>query len=68
MRRQFDKQVKQIKKDEYKLLNKKENPLLKASIEPVADKIQSYIPGKLKTALEHSIKASGWFLKKDIFI
>ncbi|WP_312444451.1 EcsC family protein [Lacrimispora sp.] len=52
MRRQFDKQVKQIKREEYKLLNKKENPLLKASIEPVADKIQSYIPSKLKTALE----------------
>lgn len=52
MKRQFDKQVKQIKKEENKLLNKKENPLLKASIEPVADKIQSYIPNKLKTALE----------------
>ncbi len=52
MRRQIDQQVKQIKKEENKLLNKKENPLLKASIEPVADKIQSYIPGKLKTALE----------------
>lgn len=52
MSRQFDKQVKQIKREEHKLLNKKENPLWKASIEPVTDKIQSYIPGKLRTALE----------------
>lgn len=52
MNRQFDKQVKQIKKEEQKLLNRKENSILKASVEPVADKIQSYIPGKLKAALE----------------
>ncbi|WP_394525929.1 EcsC family protein [Lacrimispora sp. JR3] len=50
--RQFDKQMKRIKKEEENLLKKKENSFYKAAIGPVADKMERFIPGKLKAALE----------------
>lgn len=70
MNRQFDKQVKKIKREELNLLKKKENFLYKKTIEPVADKIQGYIPGKLKNALETAFYKGFWlvFEKGNIYI
>ncbi|MEY8352098.1 EcsC family protein [Lachnospiraceae bacterium 54-53] len=70
MNRQFDKQMKRIKKEEQNLLKKKENSLYKAAIGPVADKIESFIPGKLKSALETAFYKGFWlvFEKGNIYI
>lgn len=70
MNRQFNKQMKQIKKEEHRLLNQKDNILLKTTITPVVDKIQGYIPGKLKTTLETAFYKGFWlvFKKGNIYI
>ena len=44
-------QIKNLEMQEGKLMNQPENPLMKATITPVMDKIQSLIPPKLKSAL-----------------
>lgn len=64
------KQMKQIKKEEYKLLNQKENIFIKSTINPVVDKIQGYIPSKLKTTLETAFYKGFWlvFKKGNIYI
>lgn len=70
MNRQFNKQMKQIKKEEQKLLHQKENRLMQTTITPVVDKIQGYIPNKLKTTLEMAFYKGFWlvFKKGNIYI
>ncbi len=52
MKDTFDQQMKRLEKHESKLLNQPENALIKSTISPVVNKIQSIIPAKLKTALD----------------
>lgn len=70
MNKQINKQMKQIKKEEHKLLNQKENVFVKSTINPVVDKIQGYIPGKLKSTLETAFYKGFWlvFKKGNIYI
>jgi hypothetical protein len=51
MKHTLDQQLNRLKEKEYKLLNKPENPLMKNTISPTIDKIQSKIPQKLKSIL-----------------
>lgn len=48
----LNKQIKKIEKQEHKILNAPENALLKSTISPVMDKLQSKIPEKIKSALD----------------
>lgn len=51
MKRSLDQQIKNIEKQEQRILNKQENPLVSAKIRPVVDKIQEKIPEKLISTL-----------------
>jgi hypothetical protein len=48
----LQKQLNQLEKLEHDFLQLKENPMVKAKVAPVMDKIQSIIPEKLKTTLD----------------
>lgn len=52
MKRELNKQLKRIGKQEKKILNKQENRLFKSKIDPVKEKIQGKIPDKLRFTLE----------------
>ena len=51
MKNLFDQHLKHLEKQEQKLLNHSQNPLIKATVSPVMDKIQGMIPEKLKSTL-----------------
>lgn len=51
MKKSLEQQLKQIEKQEQKLLNKAGNPFISSNITPVADKIQEKIPDKLINVL-----------------
>lgn len=48
----FEKQMKDIEKQELQILNQRENAFIKTKIAPVMDKIQEKIPDKLKSVLD----------------
>ena len=51
MKETFDQQMKRLKNQEEKLLSQHENRLIRTTITPVTDKIQSIIPNSLKSTL-----------------
>lgn len=51
MKNSLEQQLKQIEKQEKKLLNKTDNPFISSNITPVAEKIQEKIPDKLINVL-----------------
>lgn len=51
MKDKLEQQIKELEEKEYKLLNRPENQLIKSTITPITDKIQSKIPEKLKSTL-----------------
>lgn len=48
----FEKQMKDIEKEELQILNQRENTFIKTKIAPIMDKIQEKIPEKLKNVLD----------------
>lgn len=48
----FEKQMKDIEKQELQILNQRENAFIRTKIAPVMDKIQEKIPEKLKSVLD----------------
>ncbi len=52
MDRELGKQFKKLDKQEKRILNRKENQLIKKKVEPAVEKIQAKIPIKLKSSLE----------------
>jgi len=47
----LERQLRDIEKQEQKILNQKENAFVKSKISPVMDKLQNMVPPKLKSAL-----------------
>ncbi len=61
MKPSISQQIKQLEKKEQLFLNKPENPLIKSTFRPMADKIQDIIPDKLVSTLD-SVFYKGFLL------
>lgn len=58
MNRELNKQFKRLDKKEQRILNKKENKLIKSKVAPIKNQIQEKIPDKLRITLENAFSKS----------
>lgn len=62
MSRQISKHMKKIRKEENKILNRKEIKLVQSAIQPIKNKIQEYIPIKLQSTLDQAFYKGFWLV------
>ncbi len=62
MSQQMSKQMKKIKREESKILNRKDNILVKSTIQPIKNKIQEFIPMKLQSTLDLAFYKGFWLV------